>query len=317
MSKPHPSCALLLDLDERIVTHDLRLEIDRCYSYLGTPVVRTHEASEGEPVNSIRMMVRVGAREYLDSSVEGADELWSDYIEHWLLNQVHAVDNQMKIFNRRQREEGKPELLFTWLEIELQGGRLTVRMRLDSSCGINPEESIWVSRVREALNAGTLGQNVVTVTLPSEASYKEQYAAGMAALAARKLAEQEAERAAAEAAAVAAEAAEEAAAASFMASPALVAEAEEAALEAKEADDIVVQARIQKDLEAAERGELEKTPEQIVAERIAEEAHLGEDIQKKYALPEADFSIAFDQWTVSYADGSIRDFDATAGVLAD
>ncbi len=96
-----------------------------------------------------------------------------------------------------------------------------------------------------------------------------------------------------------------------------MAEAEEAALEAKEASDIVVKARIQKDLEAAERGELEKTPEQIVAERIAEEAHLGEDIQKKYALPEADFLLAFDQWTVSYADGSTRDFDATAGVLAD
>ena len=52
----------------------------------------------------------------------------------------------MKIFNRRQREEGKPELVFTWLEIELQGGRLVVRMRLDSTCGIDPEESKWVSR---------------------------------------------------------------------------------------------------------------------------------------------------------------------------
>ena len=72
-----------------------------------------------------------------------------------------------------------------------------------------------------------------------------------------------------------------------------------------------------RDLEAAERGELEKTPEQIVAERIAEEAHLGEDIQKKYALPEADFPIAFDQWTVIYADGTTRDFDATCGVLAE
>ena len=121
MSKPHPSMALTLDLDESIVDHELRLEIDRCYSYLGTPVVRTHPAADGEPVNTLRMTVRVGAREYLDSSVEGADALWSDYIEHWLLNQVHAVDNQMKIFNRRQREEGKPELAFTWLEIELAG----------------------------------------------------------------------------------------------------------------------------------------------------------------------------------------------------
>lgn len=41
-----------------------------------------------------------------------------------------------------------------------------------------------------------------------------------------------------------------------------------------------------------------------MAERIAEEAHLGEDIQKKYALPDADFAIAFDQWTVTYADGA-------------
>ena len=54
-----------------------------------------------------------------------------------------------------------------------------------------------------------------------------------------------------------------------------------------------------------------------MAERIAEEAHLGEDIQKKYALPDADFAIAFDQWTVTYADGSARDFDATTGTLAD
>lgn len=102
-----------------------------------------------------------------------------------------------------------------------------------------------------------------------------------------------------------------------MASPALVAEAAEAALEAEEAADIVVRARIAHDLEEIERGELDKTAEEIVAERIAEEAHLGEDIQKKYALPDADFAVAFDQWTVTYADGSARDFDATTGTLAD
>ncbi|NBJ66223.1 hypothetical protein [Adlercreutzia caecimuris] len=317
MAKPHPSMALLLDLDERLVDNDLRLEIDRCYSYLGTPVVRTHPAGEGAPENTIRMMVRVGAREYLDSTVEGADALWNDSIEHWLLNQVHAVENQMKIFNRRQREEGRDELFFTWLEVELAGGRLTVRLRLDSSCGIDPADSVWVTRVRAALNEGALGEGVVAVQLPSDASFEQQYVAGMAALAARKVAEGEAARAAEEAAAAEAAEAEAAAEAAFMASPALVAEAEEAAKEAEEAADIVVQARIARDLEAAERGEPEKTPEQIVAERIAEEAHLGEDIQKKYALPEADFPIAFDQWTVIYADGTTRDFDAIRGVLAE
>ena len=207
--------------------------------------------------------------------------------------------------------------MFTWLEIELQGGRLVVRMRLDSTCGIDPEESKWVSRVREALNAGALGQDVVAVTLPSAASYEKQYAAGMEALEARKEAEAAAARAAEEAAAAEAEAAERAAEESFMASPVLVAEAAEAALEAEEAADIVVRARIAHDLEEVERGELDKTAEEIVAERIAEEAHLGEDIQKKYALPDADFALAFDQWTVVYADGSTRDFDSTSGILAD
>ena len=41
MSKPHPSMALTLDLDESIVDHELRLEIDRCsvsYTHL-----RAHE----------------------------------------------------------------------------------------------------------------------------------------------------------------------------------------------------------------------------------------------------------------------------------
>ena len=133
------------------------------------------------------MTVRVGAREYLDSSVEGADALWSDHIEHWLLNQVHAVDNQMKIFNRRQREESKPELVFTWLEIELQGGRLVVRMRLDSTCGIDPEESKWVSpraRGPERWRARQ-GRRRRRRCLPT-ASYEQQYAAGMEALEARK-----------------------------------------------------------------------------------------------------------------------------------
>ena len=317
MSKPHPTLALRLDLDERLVNHDLRLEIDRCYSYLGTPVVRTHPAAEGAPENIMVATVRVGAREYLDASVPGADELWNDYIEHWLLNQVHALENQMKIFNRRQREEGRDELLFTWLDVELAGGRLTVRLRLDSACGIDPADSVWVGRVRRALNEGRLGDDVVRVQLPSDTSYEAQLAAGLAAKAAREAAEAEAAAEAAQREAAEAEAAEAAAEEAFLASPALLAEAAEAAAEAEEAADLVVQARIREDLAAAERGETDKTAEEIIAERIAEEAHLGEDIQKKYALPQADFPLTFDQWTVIYGDGSTRDFDATTGVLAE
>ncbi|MCI8469711.1 MAG: hypothetical protein HFJ75_09595 [Eggerthellaceae bacterium] len=316
MSKPHPSLSLVMDIDERWDTKEFRQEIDRCYAYLGIPVIRTHAAAEGDPEHTLQMNVRVGARQYLDSSAEGADELWADYVEHWLLNQFHAVDNQMRIFNRRQREEGTPELVFTWLEVSLQGGALAVRLRLDSESGIDPEASRWVSAVRAAYNDGTLGEGAVAVQLPSDASYEAQREAGLAAKAEREAAAAAEAEAAAAAAAAEAEAAEQAAAAAFMESPALLAEAAEAAAVDEEASDLVVQARIRADLEAAERGELDKTPEQIIAERIAEEAHLGEDIERKYALPEADFPIAFDQWTVIYADGTRRDLDATGRVDA-
>ena len=52
MSKPHPSMALTLDLDEAIVDHELRLRSTAATLYLGTPVVRTHPAGDGEPVNT-------------------------------------------------------------------------------------------------------------------------------------------------------------------------------------------------------------------------------------------------------------------------
>lgn len=316
MSKPHPSMSLVIDIDERLDGKELRQEIDRCYAYLGLPVVRTHPAAEGEPVNTLRAQVRVGARQYLDSREEGADALWADYVEHWLLNQFHALDNQMKIFNRRQREEGTPELVFTWLEVGLQGGALAVRLRLDSQSGIAPEESRWVSAVRAAWNAGALGDDVEAVQLPSDASYEEQRRAGLAAKAEREAEEARQRAEAEEEARRAAERAEDEAAAAFQESPAARAEAEAAAFAEAEANDLVVRARIEADLAAAERGETDKTAEEIIAERIAEEAHLGEDIQRKYALPEADFALAFDQWTVIGRDGSRRDLDGAAWAQA-
>ena len=36
MAQPRPSLTLILDLDERLDSEDVRLEIDRCYSYVGS-----------------------------------------------------------------------------------------------------------------------------------------------------------------------------------------------------------------------------------------------------------------------------------------
>jgi hypothetical protein len=37
-----------LDLDERLATTETTLEIKRCYTYIGTPLIRTHAPEAGE-----------------------------------------------------------------------------------------------------------------------------------------------------------------------------------------------------------------------------------------------------------------------------
>ena len=65
MAQPRPSLTLILDLDERLDSEDVRLEIDRCYSYVGSTLVRTHPACDGEPQNIMRFLVKLGTRRYL------------------------------------------------------------------------------------------------------------------------------------------------------------------------------------------------------------------------------------------------------------
>ena len=58
---------------------------------------------------------------------------------------------------------------------------LTVRLALDSTCRIPPERADVLNAVRAAFNAGTLGEGVVAVNAPGEASLALQTEAGHAA----------------------------------------------------------------------------------------------------------------------------------------
>jgi hypothetical protein len=312
MLKTHPSMLLMIDIDEALDTEELRLEINRCYAYIGSPVVRTHARAGQAAENTLKVVIQLGTRHYVDSSVEGADELWEGTLKNWLRIQFHKLANQMVIFNRRQREEGKAEIDFKWIEVNLENGKLVCRMRLDSISSIGEADSAWIDAVRQALNAGKLGEGVTCVEMPSAASYEAQEVAGLAAKAER---EAEAARAAeAEAAAqAAAEAqAESAAEEAFLESPELLEElhTEQAAEELEQ--DLVMKARIKEQLEKPEN---EMTAEEIVAKRIEEEAHLHELMVEKYAVPEADFALEFSVWDVIYADGTVREYDSAQGVF--
>ncbi len=280
MAQPRPSCTLILDIDERLFSEEVKLEVGRCYSYVCTTLVRTHPASDGEPVNTARILAKLGTRKYVHSSDEGADELWSDVMERWLHNEFHKIGNNLVIYNRRQREIGGVELNFDWLEVELENGALTLAWRLDSTSFIDPERSALASQVRALLNGGALGEGVVRVQMPSDASYAQQAAQAAEEQAAREAAADEKAARKAEEERLAAEKAEQEAEAAFLESPELVAEEE------KETD-----------------GE---TYEEMRAE-----------IEEKFAMPEADFAIDYAAWTVVYADGSQRDFDSVAGAFAE
>lgn len=264
---------LILDLDERVDSENLRLEIGRSYAYVGSTLVRTHAAAgEDAPAEStMRMLVKLGTRQYLAAGEEGSDELWNDVMRDWFRNQFRKLGNQALIYNKRQKEmEDGRELAFTWLEVDLQNGTLPVRLHMNDVSGIAEDAADMLSLVRDAYNEGKLGDagSIARVSMPSADDWAAQVEAGAAAFAERKAAEEaaaEAERAAAE----------EAAAEAFLESPELV-----------EAD-----ARSADGEGAVDGGGME--PPELVFE-----------------LDEPTFAPTYRTWTVEYTDGTSKVFEA-------
>lgn len=288
MALPRPSLTLILDIDESLDSEDLRLEIARCYSHVGSTLVRTHGREEGAGAeNVIRFLVKLGQRSYLLSDEEGADELWDEVMVRWFSNELRKVGLNMRTFNRRQEKIGNPELHFDWAELELEDGRLSAFLHCDTASGLDAQAGVAALRaMRDALNAGKLGalddeSGVKRVWMPSRASWAAQAEAGRIAAEKRKEEEaaEEARRAAEEA--EAREAAEESAEEAFLESPELVAEQE----------------REQEQKKAEEASPLSAAIEE------AEEF----DPEVEYALPEPDFEVDYSQCTVEAAGGAKKD----------
>ncbi|MCB7036772.1 hypothetical protein [Eggerthella sinensis] len=279
MAQPRPSLTLILDIDERLDSEELRLEISRCYAHVGSALVRTHPASEGALENIARFLVKMGGRPYLHAGDE-ADRLWNDVLERWFANEFHKVGNNMLVFNRRQRDLHATELFFDWIEIELQDGELVAGLHLDTASGIDPACAALLSALRDARNAGTLGEGVRRVLMPTPAAYEEQQVAGQAAAAARV----EAAEAARAQQAAERQAAREAAAAEaerlFLGSPELEGEGDD------------------EDVDAG----------------TAAGADGADD---PFALDEPAFAVDYRLWLVEYDDGSARVFDSARAAFVD
>lgn len=221
MAQPRPSLTLILDIDERLDNEELRREVDRCYSHVGPTLVHPHPTADGEPENIMHFLVKLGTRNYLHATDAGADELWDGVMQRWLYNELHKVSNNMKIFNRRQRDMGGTPLMFDWVEVDLQNNELTALLHCDTASGLSPEVSEQLSVMRTAYNNGALGCQVQRVFMPSRASYTQQQTVGQAEKKQRDLEEATVRAADIKAEQVAREKAEAQAEKAFLASPAL------------------------------------------------------------------------------------------------
>lgn len=176
MTTIHPSLTLVLDLDESLGTQETKLEIARCYSHIGTPVVHTHACENGEePRNVARFLVSVGTKKYLFSSDEGANELWEASVEPWIGSMLFKVGNNMAAFNKRMRKIGLPELYFNYFNIELEAGRFVVALRPDPEMRIDRPVAAQVGLARKLLNEGPF-EHAVRVVAPSATSWHTQEA---------------------------------------------------------------------------------------------------------------------------------------------
>lgn len=318
MGQPHPTLTLILDIDKRLDSPNLQQEIKRDYAYVGSTLIRTHEpeSSDAPIENTMNLVLKLGRRQYLYSSDEGADDLWNNFLEHWFYNAFHKLGNHMKIYNRRQREIGMPELIFDWLVFELQNGKLRVRMHTDSNSDILPDTNVWLTTIRSALNDGSLGADVTQVTLPAPEYYEQQLQAGLAAAAERKkqaaaeqkrLTEQEAARAAQQ---------EAQAEAAFLESPQLAAQEAAAAAAQQEAE---AQACSETDPTHATSG-MNATGTENTSETSAPEPethtsdfdHEAYNEEADYSFDEPLFAVDYGMWSVAYIDGRVRLFDSHA-----
>ena len=106
MTLPTPSITLLLDIDESLDTEELRLEIKRCYTYVCSTLIRTHEAGtkdipetqfseeEGEQkINVAHLLIKMGTYKYLNPEDEGANELAEALKVNKTLNQLSLYSN--------------------------------------------------------------------------------------------------------------------------------------------------------------------------------------------------------------------------------
>lgn len=306
-----PSLILCMDLDSRLYSDEAVADIKRSYSYVAPSVVQSHEPADETRVENVLRFRIIMHRAYWDKNDAAAQELWANVMPKWLHNMFYKVSNTITASNKVHTERGEATSDYAWLELEFgENALMAIKTQSDSSFPDAAED--MVEQVRDLYAAGTLGEGVACVRIPSRESYEAQLAA----------AEEEAARAAAEAAE---QARIEAEAKAAVAGEAYAAEQGEAlaGLEAQAAqmaadDDLVVQTLAEageeaREEEAAAAGDAAAD----TAEANTTDTDAGETAEEQaFVAPKLPaFDIDYRTWGIEYADGSVRAFDSETGAF--
>ncbi len=177
MAMIRPNLTLVFDLDERTAQHETVLELKRAYAHITAPIIRTHAGNADEPAsNTARLMVSMGTYTYWNSADEGADERWASIMEPWVKNVFRRVGNNMKAFNKRQREINLPEVHFDYATLEFAAGNFVIGVHPQATGYIDPDLCESVDTIRTLVNSGVFA-DASRVDVPALASYLEQHEA--------------------------------------------------------------------------------------------------------------------------------------------
>lgn len=293
-----PSLTLVLDIDETLATDATIQELKRSYSHITTPVIRTHQSTDGEePHNTAQALLKLGTKKYLNHTDEGADALWNDIMEQWIGNAFHRIGNNMKVFNDRQREIGLPQLFFASFEIVLQGGTLTIAVHPTPEGLMDPSLKTAITAARDLYNESLTsceGATITTITIPADTSYQEQNAAAW-----EQWIEAHPEVLAADEEAKAAVETEEAAESKTPTEPATPKTREELL-----AEDIIAKSYENTAVSATDSDALPSP------ERFADATEEEDEDEEQFT-----FDVDYSLWGVAYDDGQERLFDSETGTF--
>ncbi len=208
MALYRPNLILILDLDESLASEQTIAEIRRCYSHIGTPIIRKHaqnndsqnstcanQNNQGNQDSSAQdasdtcksacqgscstgniasIIVDTNKKPYLYSKDEDADELWNDVIAKWLENMIHKIGNNMKVFNDRQRKIHLPQIIFERLDIVMGEDELTIGLHTDPVSFVDENLCEQINMARDLINDATL-ENTARIDMPAYEEYQKQY----------------------------------------------------------------------------------------------------------------------------------------------